>query len=218
MGASAPERASVKRVLLTVLAVAVAASMAEASVGDQVAAGLREAGLSPQAAVFVVAMVPVVELRGAVPIGNNLFRLPLWQTLVLSIVGNLVPIFLVVLLIERVVALLSRVGFIKRFFDWLYERTRRRSGLIQRYEFWGLVIFIGIPLPGTGAWTGALAAVLLGMSYWRSLLACFLGVLIAAGIVTALSVLGVWGAVIAGVFLLVIAGQALLRRRSARPA
>ncbi|MFO7651176.1 MAG: small multi-drug export protein [bacterium] len=207
-----------KRVVLAMLVLAVAASFAEASVGDRIAAGLRAAGLSPQAAVFVVAMVPIVELRGAVPIGNNLFRLPLWQTLVLSIAGNMLPIFLVVLLIERIVALLSRVSSFKRFFDWLYERTRRRSGLIQRYEFWGLVAFIGIPLPGTGAWTGSLAAVLLGMSYWRSLLACSVGVLIAAGIVTALSVLGVWGAVIAVAVLLAFAVQAVLRRRGTRPA
>jgi uncharacterized membrane protein len=138
--------------------------------------------------------------------------------MVLSVAGNMLPIFLVVLLIERIVALLSRVGLFKRFFDWLYERTRRQSGLIQRYEFWGLVIFIGIPLPGTGAWTGALAAVLLGMSYWRSILACLLGVLIAAAIVTGLSVLGIWGAAIAAVALLAIAAQAVLRQRGARPA
>jgi uncharacterized membrane protein len=199
--------------LSVLLALALLATAAQAGAGDRIANGLRERGLSPQAVVFVVAMLPIVELRGAVPIGNNLFRLPLWQTLTLSIAGNMLPILLVILLIERVVELLSRVRLFKRFFDWLYARTRRRSGVIQRYEFWGLVVFVGIPLPMTGAWTGALAAVLLGMSYWRSLLACLLGVLMAAVVVTGLSVMGVWGAVIAGAALLGLVGQAVLRRR-----
>lgn len=204
-----------RRTLAVALLLAVIAAAAQASIGDRIATTMQERGLSPQLVVFVVAMLPIVELRGAVPIGNNLFHLPLWQTLALSITGNMLPIFLVVLLLERLVALLNHVRLFRRFFAWLYERTRRRSGIIQRYEFWGLVIFVGIPLPGTGAWTGSLAAVLLGMSYWRSLLACFVGVLLAAAIVTTLSLLGVWGAVIAGVVLIGLAGQAILRRRRA---
>lgn len=203
-----------RRRLVAALAVALlATSLTEASTGSRLAERLQAQGLPPQAVVLVVAMLPVVELRGAVPIGNNLLRLPLWQTLTLSIVGNLLPIVLVLLLLEKTVAWLSRFGLFRRFFEWLYARTRRRSGVIQRYEFWGLVLFVGIPLPGTGAWTGSLAAVLLGMSYWRSLLACLLGVLLAAAIVTALSLLGIWGAVIAGAALLALVGQGVLRRR-----
>ncbi len=205
-----------KRLCLVVLAVLVLTAGADASVGSRIAAGLRERGLSPQVVVFAVAMLPIVELRGAVPIGNNLFRLPLWQTLALSIAGNIVPIFLIVFLLEKAVGLLSRVAFMRRFFEWLYARTRRRSGVIERYEFWGLVVFIGIPLPVTGAWTGSLAGVLLGLPYWRILLACSLGVCVAAAIVTALSLLGVWGAAIAGAALLGLVVQALLRRRRAR--
>ncbi len=203
-----------RRRLVAALAVALlATSLTQGSTGSRLAERLQTQGLPPQVVVLVVAMLPVVELRGAVPIGNNLLRLPLWQTLTLSIVGNLLPIVLVLLLLEKTVAWLSRFGLFRRFFEWLYARTRRRSGVIQRYEFWGLVLFVGIPLPGTGAWTGSLAAVLLGMSYWRSLLACLLGVLLAAAIVTALSLLGIWGAVIAGAALLVLAGQGVLRSR-----
>lgn len=203
-----------RRRLVAALAVALlATSLTQASTGSRLAERLQAQGLPPQAVVLVVAMLPIVELRGAVPIGNNLLRLPLWQTLTLSVVGNLLPIVLVLLLLEKAVAWLSRFGLFRRFFEWLYARTRRRSGVIQRYEFWGLVLFVGIPLPGTGAWTGSLAAVLLGMSYWRSLLACLLGVLLAAAIVTALSLLGIWGAVIAGAALLVLVGQGVLRRR-----
>jgi uncharacterized membrane protein len=213
VGAAPKKGADVRRALIVLVLLAVVSGVAQAGVGNRIATALEASGLSPQVVVFAVAMLPIVELRGAVPIGNNLFHLPLWQTLALSLAGNMLPIFLVVLLLEKLVVLLSRVRIFRRFFEWLYERTRRRSGIIQRYEFWGLVIFVGVPLPGTGAWTGSLAAVLLGMSYWRSLLACFVGVLIAATIVTTLSLLGVWGAVIAAAVLIGLAAQAVLRRR-----
>jgi uncharacterized membrane protein len=166
--------------------------------------------------VVAISMLPVAELRGALPVGINLFHLPLWKVLLLAIVGNMVPIFLVVLLLERVVLLLGRIRIFKRFFDWLFKRTRSKSGAIAKYEFWGLAIFVGIPLPGTGAWTGAVAAVAMDMPYWRSLLSIFLGVLMAAAAVTLLCLLGIWGAVIAGVALAVVLVQtivAMVRRR-----
>ncbi|NPV13861.1 small multi-drug export protein [candidate division WOR-3 bacterium] len=190
---------------------------AEASTGERVAEKLWAQGLSPELVVFVVAMLPIVELRGAVPIGNNLFHLPLWKTLVLSVAGNILPIILILLILERMVLLLSRFTLFKRFFDWLFRRTRRKSGVIERFEFWGLAIFVGIPLPVTGAWTGAVAAMLLGMSYPRALLGIFLGVLIAAGIVTALSLLGWWGAVIAALGLTVILLSQFRKGRKSKP-
>lgn len=177
---------------------------ASANTGERIAENLQAKGLSPELVVFLVAMLPIVELRGAVPIGNNLFHLPLWKTLILSVGGNILPIILLLLLLERVVLLLNRFALFQRFFKWLFTRTRKKSGVIERFEFWGLAIFVGIPLPVTGAWTGAVAAMLLGMSYPRALLGIFLGVLIAAGIVTALSLLGWVGAVIAVVGLIII--------------
>jgi hypothetical protein len=89
----------------------------------------------------------------------------------------------------------------KKFFDWLFARTRRKTADIEKYEFWGLAIFVAIPLPATGAWTGAMAGWLLGLNFFRSLLSIFLGVLIAGVIMTALSLLGWIGAAIAGVVL-----------------
>ncbi len=193
-----------------------------AGTGERIAEELRARGLTPELVVVAVSMLPIVELRGALPIGNNLFHLPLWKTLLLSIVGNMIPLFLVVLLLERVVALLGRIPIFKRFFDWLFRRTRGRSGTIAKYEFWGLVIFVGIPLPGTGGWTGSVAAVAMGMPYWRSLLAIFIGVLMAAAVVTLLCLLGIWGAAIAGVAVAVVLVQAVIaglrRRRAAHAA
>ncbi len=179
-------------------------SLSYAGTGERIAAELRARGMGPELVVFIVAMLPIVELRGAVPIGNNLFCLPLWKTLVLAITGNILPILLVLLLLERIVVLLSHIRLFGRFFNWLFQRTRKRSGAIARFEFWGLVVFVGIPLPMTGAWTGSVAAVLLGIPYWRALLGIFIGILLAAGIVTTLSLLGWVGAAVAGIVLITI--------------
>jgi|UniRef100_A0A7V3PSK7 uncharacterized membrane protein len=190
-----------------------------AGTGERLAQGLKLRGLSPQLIVFLISTVPIVELRGAVPIGNNLFGLPLWQTVLLAITGNMVPIVLVLLFLEKLVEWLGHIRLFRRFFDWLFKRTRKRSAVIARFEFWGLVIFVGIPLPMTGAWTGSVAAVLLGMSYWRALLGILLGVVMAAIIVTSLSLLKWWGALIVGVVLLVLVlRQLLVLRGKSRPA
>ncbi len=181
-----------------------------AGVGESIAEWLNAKGLNPQLVVFLVAMVPIVELRGAVPIGNNLFNLPIWQTLILSIIGNMLPILLVLLLLKKMINLLGDIPIFRSFFEWLFKRTKSKSGLIARFEFWGLVIFVGIPLPMTGAWTGSVAAVLLAMPYWRALLGIFLGVLIAAAIVISLSLLRWWGVLIAAIALLLILIQQVL--------
>jgi uncharacterized membrane protein len=107
-----------------------------------------------------------------------------------SVLGNIAPIIFALLLLDRIVAWLSHVALFRRFFEWLFARARSKSASIQKYEFWGLATFVGIPLPGTGAWTGAVAAEVLGLSYWKSLLSIFIGVLMAATVVTFLSVLG----------------------------
>ncbi|MEO0052582.1 MAG: small multi-drug export protein [candidate division WOR-3 bacterium] len=204
------------RRLFGILLLVAVPALVYAGSGERVAEWLGARGLSPQLVVLLVSMLPIVELRGAVPIGNNLFGLPLWQTLLLAIGGNMLPIFLVVLLLEKAVEWLGHIAVFRRFFDWLFQRTRKRSGVIERFEFWGLVIFVGIPLPMTGAWTGSVAAVLLGMPYFRALLGIFLGVLMAAVIVTALSLLKWWGVAIAVVLISIITLQQFLsaRRRS----
>jgi uncharacterized membrane protein len=203
----------VKRLLAVVLLFAIVAGVAQASTGSRIAQSLRARGLSPEATVLLVAMLPIVELRGAIPVGENLFHLPLWKTLCLAVVGNMLPILLVVFLLERLTVWLGHVGLFRRFFAWLFARTRARSGVIARYEFWGLVLFVGIPLPMTGAWTGAVASVLMDMSYGRALLAIFTGVLLAATVVTMLSLLRLWGAVIAGLAILLIVLTGVIRAR-----
>ncbi len=205
-----------RRIAALALLIVVLANTVQADTGSRIAQSLRARGLSPEMVVLLVAMLPIVELRGAIPVGENLFHLPLWKTTSLAIVGNLLPILLVVFLLERLTVWLGHIGLFRRFFDWLFRRTRARSGVIARYEFWGLVMFVGIPLPMTGAWTGAVAAVLMGMPYWRSLLAIFIGVLIAAVVVTMLSLLRFWGALIAGVAILLVLLVGIVRARRKR--
>jgi uncharacterized membrane protein len=178
------------RILVVALLLVAVAGTAQADTGREAADWLRARGFSPELVVVVIAALPIVELRGAVPVGILVLGMPWWQAVLWSVLGNIAPIILVLLLLDRIVALLSRVALFRRFFEWLFARARSKSASIQKYEFWGLATFVGIPLPGTGAWTGAVAAEVLGLSYWKSLLSIFIGVLMAATVVTFLSVLG----------------------------
>lgn len=207
-----------KRLLVALLLFLLTIGIAHASTGERIAEKLKEKGLSPEMVVVIISMLPVVELRGALPVGINLFKLPLWETVLLAIIGNMIPIFFVVLFLEKIVNVLSRFPIFKRFFDWLFARTRSKSGSIEKFEFWGLAIFVGIPLPGTGAWTGAIASVAMAMSYWRSLLSIFIGVLMAAAIVTLLCCIGMWGAIIAGAALLIVIVQGIISYKRSRAA
>ncbi|HVL64181.1 MAG TPA: small multi-drug export protein [Actinomycetota bacterium] len=147
--------------------------------------------LPPAVTVALVAMIPVIELRGAVPIGVLLGLSPVEAALP-AVVGNLLPIPLLVWFLDPVQTWLSRrFRFFARFFAWLFERTRsRHGGRYERFRDAALVLFVGIPLPGTGAWTGAAAAFVFGIKKGRSLLLITLGVLIAAVVVTGFTAAG----------------------------
>jgi uncharacterized membrane protein len=175
---------------------------------------LLDLGLAPALVVFVVAALPVVELRGAIPLGINVLDLPFLTVFALAVVGNMLPVPFILKLIDWLAVFLSRFPFFKRLFDWLFTRTRARSDIVQRYGGWGLALFVAIPLPMTGAWTGALAAVLLGIPFREAVLFIFIGVFAAGTIVTTLALMGWSGAIIAGVALaaLIVAGG-LKRRR-----
>ena len=178
------------RVVVAALLLLLGVGTAHADTGQEAASWLRARGLSPELVVVLIAALPIVELRGAVPVGIFVFKMSWWQAVLWSVLGNIAPIIIVLLLLERIVAWLSHIPLFRRFFEWLFARARSKSASIQKYEFWGLATFVGIPLPGTGAWTGAVAAEVLGLSYWKSLLSIFVGVLMAATVVTFLSVLG----------------------------
>lgn len=145
---------------------------------------LQTNGISPYLIVIIISMLPIIELRGSIPVAILLLNLSWEEAVLLSIFGNMLPIPLILLFMDWFFRFISRNKLGKRFTEWLFKRTRHKSKQIQKYEFWGLTLFVGIPLPGTGAWTGAFAANIIGIRFWRSMLCIFLGVLLASVIVT----------------------------------
>lgn len=144
--------------------------------------------------VFLVSMVPLVELRGAIPFGVA-FGLPLWSTYLVAIVGNMLPVPFIFFFARKVLEWGADKPLIGGFFSWCLNKGHKGGEKLKatagRGLFWALLLFVGIPLPGTGAWTGTLAASLLDMDFKQSVLACMGGVLLAGCIMGALSLLGV---------------------------
>ena len=144
--------------------------------------------------VFLVSMVPLIELRGAIPYGV-LFGLPLWQTFVIAIVGNMLPVPIIFFFARRVLEWGTDKPLIGKMFTFFLEKGHRGGEKLQakagRGLYVALLLFVGIPLPGTGAWTGTLAASLLDMDFKKSVAACVGGVLLAGCIMGVLSLLGV---------------------------
>lgn len=155
-------------------------------------------GFPPEVIVFLISALPVTELRGALPIAINVLKIPWYQALSPAIIGNLLPVPLLLLLLASLVKLTTRSNSGRRLVSWTLERVRQRASAIEKYGGIGLVLFVAVPLPGTGAWSGAAAAFLFGLEYHRALVAITSGVIISAAVVTALSLIGWWGAAIAG--------------------
>ena len=166
---------------------------------------LLSLGFSKELVVLIIAALPIVELRGALPVAINLFNFSWYYAFLLAIIGNLLPVPFILLFLDTASRLLSKVAFFERILKRLFERTRRRGKIIERYERIGLMLFVAIPLPVTGAWTGSLAAVLFGLKFKHAFLSIFIGILIAGVIVTCLSLLGWVGAIIAGIGLVCLA-------------
>ncbi len=137
----------------------------------------------------ILAALPISELRGAIPVALSMNE-PIFKTYCLSVVGNLIPIIPLLLLLQPVSAYLRRFRLWRNFFEWLFERTRRRAQIVERYEALGLVLFVAIPLPITGAWTGCVAASLFRIRMRYAVLSISIGVLIAGIIVTAVTLVG----------------------------
>lgn len=148
--------------------------------------GILELDLVKELVVIIIATLPIAELRVAIPVAISTFDFPWYYAFLMAIIGNILPVPFILLFFEAATRLLSRVAIFERFLNWLFERTRRRGKIIQKYKRIGLVLFVAIPLPVTGAWTGSLAAVLFGIKFKQAFLSIFIGVIIAGIIVTSL--------------------------------
>lgn len=138
--------------------------------------------------IFLISMVPILELRGGLlAAGPALLDVPMWQAIPICFIGNLVPIPFILLLITKIFDWMKGTKKLKPLVEKLEHKAMRQSANIEKYEFWGLVAFVGIPLPGTGAWTGSLIAALLGIRFRKAFPAITLGLILATVIMTVLS-------------------------------
>lgn len=144
--------------------------------------------------VFFVSMVPIIELRGAIPYAVG-FGLPLLPSYIIAIIGNMIPVPFIFLFARKVLVWGSTKKYIGKFFNWCLKKGEKGGEKLKQSAGKGLyialLIFVGIPLPGTGAWTGTLAASLLNMDFKKSTLAVMGGVIL-AGIIMGILSLGVF--------------------------
>ncbi|MCZ6766269.1 MAG: small multi-drug export protein [bacterium] len=150
---------------------------------------------SHEVVTIILAMAPVSELRGAIPYAIVVGNIPWQQAYVMAVIANFIPVIPILFLIGPVSEYMRRWQTFDRFFNWLFTRTRRKGKMIERFEVLGLILFVAIPLPITGAWTGSLAAFLFGVRRRIALPAIFLGICIAGVIVTlaATGLIAFWG-------------------------
>ncbi|MDI6887817.1 MAG: small multi-drug export protein [Candidatus Thermoplasmatota archaeon] len=149
--------------------------------------------LTPHLIIFIISMMPFAELRVAILMGL-LYNLPLWQVFSISVLGNILPVPFIILFFSYIEILLRRYKRWDRVLTRLFDRTRRRANpKIQKYKTLGLIAFVAIPLPFTGAWTGSLIAYLFGLKLTKAILTISIGVIIAGLLVTLLCLTGtVW--------------------------
>ena len=151
--------------------------------------------VSKEIVVFIISMIPILELRGGL-IVSKLLQVPITTAIPICIVGNIIPIPFILLFIKQIFKLLKKIKLFRGIIEILENRAMSKSDNIRRYVFWGLVLFVGIPLPGTGAWTGSLIAALLDVDFKKAVLAELLGIAIATVIMSILSY-GLLGALVA---------------------
>ncbi|MCI2000657.1 MAG: small multi-drug export protein [Clostridia bacterium] len=133
--------------------------------------------------VFIVSLFPIVELRGGIITGYAL-NLSLFRSFIIAYIGNLLPIPIILLLIHHIFRFLKKTRY-RKIVDFFENKAMKKSGQVQKYGYWGLFLFVAIPLPGTGAWTGALVANLLGLDFKKSMLTIAAGVF-AAGVIVSI--------------------------------
>jgi uncharacterized membrane protein len=145
---------------------------------------------SPSVVVFIISMLPILELRGGL-IAAALFDMPFLRALAISIIGNVLPIPVIIIFIERILKWMRTFGPLKGIGKWIEEKGAKQGAKLQsRYPKQlklGLLLFVGVPLPGTGAWTGALIAAFLGIDAKSSAPYICMGVLVAAAIMSVLT-------------------------------
>lgn len=138
--------------------------------------------------VFLISMIPILELRGGLlAAGPAFLDIPILRAIPICIVGNIIPVPFILLMIRWIFKIMRKYKSLGKLVDKLENKAMSKKDQIEKYGFWGLVLFVGIPLPGTGAWTGSLIAALLGMKFKKAFPAVVIGIIVATVIMAVLS-------------------------------
>lgn len=144
--------------------------------------------VSGEIIIFIISMIPILELRGGLLAASPaLLNVPILRAIPICIIGNLLPIPFILLLIEKVLDLMEKIPSLCKIARWVRQKADKNKGQIEKFGFWGLALFVGIPLPGTGAWTGSLVAALLHMKFGKAIAAILVGIVMATIIMSLLS-------------------------------
>lgn len=143
-------------------------------------------GISKDVIIFIISLMPILELRGGL-LAASLLDVEYVRAAIICITGNVLPIPIVLLFLKKVLDLFEKWDVTKKVVSWLEKKVEKNKDKIDKYGYWGLILFVGIPLPGTGAWTGALLAVMLGLNRKKSFICILVGVLLAAIIMSIVS-------------------------------
>ncbi len=145
--------------------------------------------LPKEVAVILISALPVSELRGAIPVGIGIYKFSIIKTFILALVGNLSFVIPFLWFLNNLHVYFMKVYYYNKFFTWWFNKVKPKTKDIEKYEYIGLMLFVAIPLPATGAWSGCVASYILGLDFWKSVVAIFAGVLIAGVIVTTVTLI-----------------------------
>lgn len=148
--------------------------------------GLGTLPFGKQLMVFIISLMPILELRGGL-IAAALLGLKPVESYIISIIGNIIPVPFILWFINRILDWMRKGKKLSKVAKWLDKKVDKHKGQIEKYGFWGMVFFVGIPLPGTGAWTGCLIAAVLEMDRKKALLAALIGIFMASIIMMIIS-------------------------------
>ncbi len=146
--------------------------------------------VNKEMAVLMLAMLPISELRGAIPLGLAMGFSPL-KVYMLSFAGNMLPVLPLLFFMQPISNALRKIPVFESFFNWLFERTRKKAALVEKFEALGLMLFVAVPLPATGAWTGCMAATVFKIRFRYAFLSIAAGVFLAGLIVLGVCLAGI---------------------------
>ena len=143
-------------------------------------------GLNKDIVIFIISLMPILELRGGM-LAASLLHVEFLRALCICIVGNLLPIPFILIFLEKILEFFEKWSITSKIVKWLEKKVDNKRSQIDKYGYLGLILFVGIPLPGTGAWTGSLIAIMLGLDKKKSFICILIGVLMASIIMSILS-------------------------------